>query len=223
MLSSMRASFTPTGGFFYHYSAWRYNRSLWGPFRHKLNGWLKRWNPQQKNLVLVGASGGYSLNEDFLSRFDNLTCIDPDPLARLLFKRRFSDLSVHWVEHDYFRLDTSSPQPHGWKQISNDFSDHAILICNFLGQAPLLLAKQFKNETFNKQYVEWKTYLNLALENRSWASYHDLYSASKPERTSAPTVIDHLTADLFIRYRSKEQFMWHRLPTEVHLIEALYS
>ena len=75
----------PAGGFRYHLRAFQYSNTLWTPFRNALGLWLESWNPRSKKLLIIGSSAGYSLTDEWLDQFEQVTCLDPDPLAKLLY------------------------------------------------------------------------------------------------------------------------------------------
>src|SRR5262245_55213637 len=79
---------TPTGGLIYHARALRFSAKRWAPFRREVATWLEGWQPRERALLLVGPSGGYSLSEEFLRRFETVSAIDPDPLSRYIFSLR---------------------------------------------------------------------------------------------------------------------------------------
>ncbi|HSU40058.1 MAG TPA: hypothetical protein VLJ38_10830, partial [Polyangiaceae bacterium] len=68
------------GGLRYHLRGARYAESLWQPFRFALAEWLYAWQPPEKKLVVVGASGGWCVQPFFYERFTDVLCLEPDPL-----------------------------------------------------------------------------------------------------------------------------------------------
>ena len=72
----------PSGGLVYHLRALRHRHGLWAPFQRVVADWLAGWQPGRRELVIVGPSAGYALPAGFLRRFERVTALEPDPLAR---------------------------------------------------------------------------------------------------------------------------------------------
>lgn len=253
LIKNLKAMTNPAGGLFYHYKALRLKRSFWSPFIHPLNQWLRSWSPPQRELIIIGPSGGYSLEPSTLTSFEKIHCIDPDPLAAWIFRRRFSSWPLEWHYEDFFGINEQTFRPEGLSQILNLAPQAAVLFSNFLGQVPVLLAPQFKNSQINPNWREtWKQTLQTQLHQRSWASYHDLYSFSgqqvdedqvhqflekwktneirpTPEDlknlfspSQTVTITNHLTHDLLPKYH-RQLFFWPLHPDRHHLIEGCYQ
>jgi hypothetical protein len=149
-----------SGGAIYHWRAFKHGKmnshALWAQHRERVEHFLSLWNPQGKNLVLIGPSGGYSLPPAFLDRFENVIGVEPDAMARFIFEKRFSK-NVNWIKEgvDFANLDPLQ------KLIP---ADSVILFCNLLGQLTFRRAGGIKK--------------NLAafLKSYTWASYHDALS-----------------------------------------------
>lgn len=237
--------FSPGGGIYYHTRAlWRSKR-LWSPFREQIGDWLADWLPQnQKKIVLVGPSAAYCLPPSFLETFQDVVGIDPDPLARLLFKKQFSKIRAHWEFHDYLGTTKARLDPAGLDHLLSEFSHHAILFCNVLGQLPLYFKK---NSSFETDFNNWKRYFNESMKGRCWASFHDRYStASKPNndrlqtrseisleqlatkffnsRDQAPRLHfnDHLTGGIMPE-QSRIYLGWKFSGQCYHIVEAIHS
>jgi hypothetical protein len=179
MLDWIRQVLPPSGGLFYHYLALRFSKTLWGPFKEDVAYWLRLWNPKSKSLVIFGSSAGYSIQRDFLQRFERVICVEPDPLARLLFKRRFSNARIEFI------ADTNllAPVPEGAKgstskrvlqrlhEFLQRYPDAAVLFANVLGQLPLEFP-HLNDQLFASHLVA----VRAAVKDREWASYHDLLS-----------------------------------------------
>ena len=118
-----------SGGLRYHLRALRYRRTQWAPFREALARWLANWQPPcRRRLLLVGPSGGHTLPADFLGRFEDVVALEPDPLARLILKRRQAGARLRFESLDC--LSSSD----GMDALSTRFGDRAVLFCNVLGQ-----------------------------------------------------------------------------------------
>lgn len=234
--------FNPTGGLIYHLKALNYRHSLWRNFRSEIAAWLTEWHVREQHLILVGPSGGYCLCENFLSRFESIVAVDPDPLAKLIFKIRFrKTLREKKIQLEWVRADILSPRneiydPLPFACLLDQYPGHAVLFCNFLGQARFLTRLEIPHESFS----DWKAALTDLVSPRSWASFHDRYSGeSKPRlRTislnnelseeqiseefypQGGEIFDHLTHGLFpgkdFRY-----FSWEISPGYYHLIQGV--
>ncbi len=231
MTASVQALLNPAGGLRYHWRALRHRAGRWEPFTAALATWLDGWRPAARELVLVGPSAGYCLPASFLARFAAIDAFEPDPLARLLFARRFPTLArVRWHAED--RLTT----PDGPGALVADFPSAAFLFCNVLGQLPWLRDDSVP--------TTWKTELARALTGRAWATFHDRLSGTTAPRLAGPsepvastvdneglaarwypagaTLLDHETADLFPG-RTRRFLVWEIRPGYFHLIEAIHD
>lgn len=210
----------PSGSLIYHWRAWRYRNKLWHPFRDQVSAWLAQWQPTPRHLVLIGPSAGYTLNPSFLCRFQRISALEPDRLARHLLTRRFP--GIHFDFH---------PALYRPEMLLASFPEAAYLFCNLLGQTWTDIDPSL-----------WRPALEATLTGRAWASYHDIVSTGRrPEArgnidlsTMEPMdellgrfwtrgdliVDDHGTygmfADLPRRYA-----LWQLTPKRVHLIEWL--
>lgn len=243
---SFRSIINPSGGLSYHYSAFRHRRFHWAPFTRQLSEWLESWPHAEGSLLLLGPSAGYSLPTSFLQRFEHIDAVDPDPVARKLFRRNHSINHLTWQDRDDLGSLSREWHPEGLSQLLQDFPDHKILFCNFLGQLPAL----FPELTSVKVWEQWRDEFQKAISHRRWASYHDLYSLSiqgrlvdqkilrkwerdqegnsedyltkvlsSTGRSGPQTIVDHCTQGLFPTGR-RHLFMWQRLPRFLHIIEA---
>jgi hypothetical protein len=154
-----------SGGLFWHLRALRYRNSLWRPFRNEVERWLHDWQPSTDKLIIVGTSAGYTLDADFLQRWQEIVVLEPDPLARRLLQWRYPD--ARWR---FENLDVLSDISNlAW--LFECFPSHAILFSNVLGQvAP-------RDETTS---AIWQRSVCEMLVGHHWASYHDVISTSRP-------------------------------------------
>jgi len=219
--------FQPSGGLGYHLRAWRYRRCLWQPFHAQVAHWLTAWQPPVTHLVLVGPSGGYALNPAFLQRFERLTLLEPDGLARFIIARRFPGLActVH--------ADTGLAGPQGFRWLARTFPDAGLLFCNLLGQT-----LEGQGPGFDR--AAWLADLAPALTGRSWASWHDVASTQRPPDCVQPlrlsqdegldkvlahfwqggelAIHDHECASL-APCLAREYALWRLTPRDVHVVE----
>lgn len=217
----------PSGGLGYQIRALRYRRNLWRPFVTQVEHWVNNWQVQTKHLVIVGSNAGYTLPKSFIQRFEQVTLIEPDPIARLIFRRRFS-----FVQCDSFNLDCFTT-PHNLKFLAQQFSEAAILFSNVIGQ-------MLSEET----HQSWRSDLHSTLSNCTWASYHDVISTTlNPTSRIARQVniaacsstleqilplfwqddtislIDHHTFALGGENTTHQYAVWSLTPKQHHLIE----
>jgi hypothetical protein len=197
----------PSGGILYHYLALKYRRGLWRTFIGELGGWLMDWRPPEDRILLVGASGGYTLPAAFLSRFRSIDVLEPDPLARFIFGYRFRGLKT---DIGWSRMDCLGPfaaegrkagrpvveRPDGrpaarrfdaartLSLLEENYPGRAVLFCNVLGQ----LCVPYPEETAGPSFGKWGAALFGADGGRSMASYHDRLSGPVPflVKNSAP-------------------------------------
>lgn len=156
----------PSGGLVWHLRAWQ-NHQNWQPLKKALSEWLNDWidtfPPQQKSLVLVGPSAGWTLPLDQLKRFTHISVFEPDILARQLLKLRLRHTRLQIDSVDIFA-------PDGLEYLRTHYADHAILFCNVLGQLspddPTLAES-------------WCQSIMQTLNAHHWASYHDLISTQQ--------------------------------------------
>ena len=219
--------FNPTGGLIYHLRARRYHTSLWAPFRQQVAQFLEDWHPPEKELLILGPSGGYTLPTEFLERFEKLYLFDPDPWAPIFFRKNHPGLNIEWSRKNLvFKAKKFAPE------LLSDWLKNksvAVLFSNVLGQLPLL------GESSEMQ--TWWLKIQPELNRHSWASYHDLFSfpqyAALPSRLPASPVVpqlvdwalkakksleltDHGTSELFPN--SLATWTWHLSPRRTHII-----
>ena len=167
---SIKAAFNRAGGLNYHYQYLRFGHR-WPNFSKPLNRILLEWAQkcQRKKLLILAASGGYNLNRDFLNTFDSIQCIDPDPFAARIVRKRMKSIPLSWDFTDYLGTMKNRFSPEGLTQILDTYPDHALLVSNFFGQAGTFC----NNETWVSQL---QTVWNQDLAGHERASFHDIYS-----------------------------------------------
>ena len=199
--------FRASGGLKYHWRAWR-QRGQWTSFRREIELWLNEWSFECEELILIGPSGGYTLPTNWLKQFKAVYAYDADPLAPLFFKRQHPGVNVIFKRRDLFWEDERF-SAQSLLRILKEHPEAAVLMSNVLGQ--LLLEHPVSED-------EWETFLiqmRGRLENRPWASYHDLYTHEKGE------VIDHLLDGKWKAGLSTRQFSWPLTRASLHLIEGV--
>jgi hypothetical protein len=190
MYDSIKHLIGPSGGISYHYFAWRYRATYWRPFLSQVESWLlKDWNPNSKILIIFGPSAGWSLPFAFLNRFERIICVEPDPLARSLFLKRFSALSRRLEFLSETALMPWFANPFGstgpLEELLSREPNAAILFANVLGQVPLLLPSSIGEE----DHIETLRQLVSTLNGREAASYHDLLSSPNEPLSSRPNFL----------------------------------
>jgi hypothetical protein len=234
--------FSPAGGIIYHIRAMLYLHRLWKPFGDAIAAWLNQWQPPEKDIIIIGAGGGYFLTPDFLQRFGSILAVDPDPLSGLIFLRRFSAFkhSIIRDRTDYF-LSGDTPG-HSLPDLLNKRPEAAVLFSNFLGQIPFLIDDEKERM---RTIIRLHHHLLPSLQGRSWCSYHDRYSGkgngkeiarlSSDHQMTGEELIrslcdnpgddwtDHLTEDFFPGNTRYDYFLWRLTPQASHIIEGVYK
>lgn len=215
-----------TGGLRWHMRAFARRAGLWAPFRFALAQWLDTWRPNADRLLLVGPSAGWCLPTSFLARFSQISAVDIDPAARMLFGLNHAALRgrLVWRMEDFF-ADRA--------RILEEHADCAVLLCNLAGQ------RRFHHADWRACEAEMRS-LRHALEGRDWASFHDLMSGpcafaplwprsleARPEGERLlrdygldGEWLDHLTADLLPPANGRMILPWRFKRDRLHLVEA---
>lgn len=188
--------FGPTGGLFYHFVASQNVKALWRPFRTQVRAWLAEWHNQWpkhvQELVIFGPSAGWTLPLKDIAALTKVTFVEPDPIARFLLKRRFAKANFEILK-DPKLLPWFSEEVGTFERFVESRPHAAFLFSNVLGQVALLMSSE---QTSLKMQPAQDEFLN-ALEGRTWASYHDLYS------TSSKTT-PHLTTTAIASFKGAE-------------------
>lgn len=224
-----------TGGLGWHLRAWRYRRSLWPNYLDQTHHFLAEWfsqslKPAEVNeLIVVGASAGWSLAADWVRGFSSIVLIDPDPLAPWLFKRNHpvpAGQTRQWVREAF--------EP-GLPDLLEARPRAAILFNNLLGQLRLVSKDLDATE---RQLEQIKT----QLVGRHWASFHDRLSGDWTHaQQSAATIhtagtlsndelaksfarggewLDHLTNQVLPTDTPRVIYPWRITPDRLHVVEA---
>jgi drug/metabolite transporter (DMT)-like permease len=91
--------------------------------------------------VLIGPSAGYNLQPAFFERFERVSVLEPDPIARLLFRRRLhhDERSGH-PRLEFIAGDHLVHHPERLVPLLEGLGPSALLFSNVLGQLVTLLA-----------------------------------------------------------------------------------
>ncbi len=155
-----------SGGITYHYFASRYVSSLWLPYRAQVELWLNHWAvPSENPLILIGPSGGYSLPSHWLTRFQNITVLEPDSLAKYLLQKRFPQIQFQFPKIKTLQNTLEFCQAH---------PTHTLLFTNLLGQIRHLTAN-------SQEVLSIQNQVKPLLTRKHWASYHDIFSVRTPQ------------------------------------------
>jgi hypothetical protein len=238
----------PAGGLRYHARALRYQNRQWQPFRWSIGEWLLGWQPPESTLILVGPSAGYCLQPFLFERFQRVVCLEPDPVACFLFKRRLSRVKFdRRPELTFIAADHLVRHPERLPQLLEKTPDSAILFSNVLGQLRALLGVE---DHQSREFSQIRQAVNESIRGRSWASFHDrvsgylrpvhehpittatrltdeellseLYDDLGPNlKPKQRELVDHLTEGLFPSNLPHSYFTWEIEPGRYHLIEAV--
>ena len=231
------------GGPFYHLRALRSASSRWRPFRDTLGEWLSEVLPRTPSLVLVGPCAAYCIADAFLARYDHVTLLEPDPIARVVLSRRLTRLGVRSVEpvaRDLLVSPLVRGTP-GLDVLLEERRDASVLFANVLGQIRFLTTEG----DFDKWHSGWTERVAPRLARRRWASFHDRVSAAVAPTRAMPfraaaripddalgatfyaraagrvELLDHLTLGLFPAELPHAYFHWELEPGAHHLVEAV--
>jgi len=244
---TVNAWMNPAGGLRYHWRAFRHGNRLWQPYRWALGEWLLGWTPPEKNLVIVGPSGGYAVQPFLFERFERVICLEPDPVARFLFRRKLARAPLERRPGlEFISDDRLVSHPERLPELLDDVGDAAILFSNVLGQLRVLLEVSSADVP---AFARVKKEVQRAMSGRSWASFHDrvsgrlepsfeqpllvngrlsdaevisvLYSGDGTSFADETELLDHLTEGLFPEALEHAYFVWELAPGWFHVIEGV--
>lgn len=225
---AMPGALRRSGGLRWHGRALRRWR-LHEPFRRSIHAFLQAWQPDGSDLILLGPSAGWFLPSIFLRRFSRLILVELDTSAPLFFSLRHgralqqSGTTLEWLQAD---LVTVLPR------LLAAHRSAAVLFCNVLGQLGL------ERGDYESRLAEFSG----LLEGRSWASFHDRFSAHLPiDRLANATAFstatpmdaamlqrlgcsgewtDHGTGAVLPPGILRHYFPWRIVPDRFHWVEA---
>jgi hypothetical protein len=225
----------PGGGLRYHARALRYRNSRWREYRQQLSAWLEEWIPPSPatstDLLLIAPSAGHCLPSAWLGSFRSVAAIDLDPMAQVLFRRLHGasiKAPMEWTAGDVFQE---------WDALLASQPNHALLFCNFLGQA---------TECDEARAADWFARLPKSLAGRRWASFHDRYSGELPtknvlaldsrlradpqtllqhfyEKGISGELTEHELPPIFPQDQQYRYWSWPLAPDQFHIIEGCRS
>ncbi len=246
---TLPAAFNAAGGVRYHLRARLHARTLWQPFRASIGEWLLGWTPPERNLLLVGPSAGYNLPPILFERFEHVIVLEPDPIARTLFRRRLANAPFERRPRlELIANDHLVHHPELLLPLLERLGQPALLFSNVLGQLVALLDHQeLDSARPDPELDAIKGSVRSAIARRSFCSFHDRVSGSVPptfvgmlssaHRWSDAEVIrnaydvgsatprvelhDHSTENVFPAELPHSYFPWELSPGQYHLIEGV--
>lgn len=246
---SVSALTNPAGGLRYHWRAFRHAGRLWQPYRWALGEWLLGWEPPERTLIVVGPSGGYAVQPFLFERFERLICLEPDPLARYVFRRRLARAPLERHPRlEFITDDRLVHHPERLVELAEGLPDAAILFTNVIGQLRVLLPATSADDP---GLARIRSAIATVIAGRSWASFHDRVSGRlRPEFNQPLTadgrlsdeevlsvlygqdadtpggfegleLLDHLTAGFFPEELPYGYFVWELEASWYHVIEGV--
>lgn len=166
-----------SGGFYYHLRYLINRGSGWQHYTDSLEQWLSKLpiNTSQP-LVLLGASGGYTLPKSFLHKFNQVVSIDVDPLSPWILRKRFPKIPFDFENQNFFPKENGKIK-FDHHRFSKNFPEGLVFFTNLLGQ--LAIEGDFDFVAFHSQ-----------LANREWISLHDRWLFQNWNPLNIPTFKD---------------------------------
>jgi hypothetical protein len=168
-----------TGGMAWHWLAWR-SQARWAGTSQAIEHWLLHQAHAfkassvagQPSLLLIGASAGWMMSNQWLQQFARIDAFDIDPLAAPLFKwRHGAKLKAHGVELHCHAHNALQDLP----ALLSTHPKACVFFDNVLGQL------RFQRPSSAWQQVEGDLQtIQKQLKGREWGSVHD--------RMSGPTI-----------------------------------
>jgi hypothetical protein len=233
----------PAGGLRYHTRALLGAR-LWTPFRHALEAWLASFQPGAERVLLVGPSAAHCISDAFLSRFADITALEPDPFAGFLLRRRLARLGVRArVERRDRLIRPLLDGTSGLADLLRSDLRLPVVFCNVLGQTRFLLP----DSEFSHFKTQFRAEIVPLLGSRAWLSFHDRLSGMLAPVFGAPffaaarlsdaevlselyrahaltlsaELFDHQSDGFFPEQQPHAYFTWQIDRQRYHLIEAV--
>lgn len=243
--NAWKGLFGRSGGVGYHLAAAVYARGLWAPFRAAISVELGRriarldggdpldsGDRARMHLVVIGASGGYSLEPSFLRGFGAVTVVDIDPFAGLVFRRRVGRVGplggrVNFVCQDFFsavgRAEWSLAR--WWDAALSEGSEvgkHSVeivpvfLFSNLLGQLQYLFE--------GRRFAEVSQGLAKAMRDVNWISYHDRLSIAGSTQSVVPLrAVQRLSTEEVARHFSLFEVEEHEIGEWIEQAKGEFS
>ena len=247
LLSAARGLVNAAGGLNFHFTAWRFRKTLWRPYQHAVSRVLSAWAPTERALVIIGPSAGWNLPESFLTQFETVVAVEPDPLARLLLRSRFPRVRWQMDTTDYFTPQGTALWSDNLAALFTRYPTQALLFSEFLGQLVGLYPEAIVQEkdgalVETDAFVRWKAHLRAHLRTRSFCTTHDRWvSAVEPKALPSPPLpfplegpppaalwpdphvaFDPFTANLTPDVPQRV-LLWQRLPVRWHVMVAAWQ
>jgi hypothetical protein len=210
--------------------------------------YLLRWQPTAKTLLLVGPSGGYCLQPFLFERFERVVCLEPDPVARWVFRRKLKEAPLERRPLlEFIAEDNLVRYPERLPKLARSLGDCAVLFSNVLGQVRGLLGIDDESPELERVRVAVRE----TIAGRAFASFHDRVSGPLRPNFTQPycsehrltddelknclfkhsgwlgksaeevELLDHLSAGFFSAELPHAYFTWPLEPGRYHVIEAV--
>ena len=232
-----------TGGISWHWLAWR-SQASWAPTSQAIEQWLLHsaqalpsTDNNKPSLLLIGASAGWMMSNQWLLQFARVDTYDIDPLAAYLFKWRHgtalkakgTTLNCHTQDALQNLPALLSEHPEAW-----------VFFDNVLGQM------RFQHAATDWALVEKKLkQIKIQLKGRHWGSIHDRMSGQLNERIAPNSTLpmrlanwndqhwltqldakspwlDHLTHSVFPEGARLQDFAWNFSSHYRHWLQAAW-
>jgi hypothetical protein len=179
-----------SGGSVWHWQAWR-SRQLWSPSVQLISKWLVNEQALQKydKLLLIGASAGWMMSNQWLCQFKEINTFDIDPLAASLFKWNHGKiLHERGIKLSCHTQDALAVLP----QLLVQHPNALIFFDNVLGQLRFTYSSLDATEKKLKK-------IKSDLQGRTWGSLHDRMSGSIERSPTGQSIIDPFHTKGFIK------------------------
>ena len=156
-----------SGGIAWHWHAWR-SRQLWAPSVQFISTWLGNQCVHQKGdtLLLIGASAGWMMSNQWLCQFKEIKTYDLDPVAASLFRwNHGKTLSKKGIQLSCHTQDALVVLP----QLLDQHPNSVVFFDNVLGQLRFTCSSLDATEKKLKK-------VRSDLIGRTWGSIHDRMS-----------------------------------------------
>lgn len=158
-----------SGGLLWHARA-LWSGARWRPACEQIEQWLESVTPRSGHVLLLGASAGWMLPTQWLTRFERIDAWDIDPWAGPLFGwRHGSRLRAAGVQWSYHQGDALAQLP----ALLKAHPDAAVFFDNLLGQLRFHAPAGPQGVAQVEQRL---SELRTQLTGREWGSIHDLLS-----------------------------------------------